>query len=183
MAELDVEAREVHASPKVIMLELTGGVDTKSYPKLEKSLKAVHKAGCTRLVLNLSGLRFMNEADKLLKYDRAFKKVGGGIVLYEVPAKLRVMFQTLELDKKLPVRGSLDDAVQTLLAIEAAPPAKEAPAAPEPEPEPEPAPAPKPARRTRAQEATPSPAGGNKLGLLIGIILAAAVAGALIYLR
>lgn len=116
MAELDIVSREVHPTPKVLMLELEGGVDDKSYPKLERALKRTFKDGCCRLILNFANLRFLNEADKLLRYEKAFRKKGGGIVLYEVPARVKVKLQTLELDTKIKLHSSLKAAIAELSA-------------------------------------------------------------------
>ncbi len=115
MAELEIASRRIRETPNVLLLEVEGGIDAKSYPVLEQALAQVQKDGCCRLVLKLTGVRFMNEAERLLSYDATFRKAGGGMVLYEVPAKLRVQFGTLELDKKLAIRGSLDDAVAALI--------------------------------------------------------------------
>ncbi|MBI4612818.1 MAG: STAS domain-containing protein [Planctomycetes bacterium] len=115
MAELVVSIEEdLPGAPGVAVLSLAGAVQVADYPELEGRMKKLARAGKRRLAIDLANIRFMNEPERLLRYEGALRKVGGALVLLNVPAKLRVVFQTLEIDKRIAIRGNLSDAVSVL---------------------------------------------------------------------
>lgn len=117
MGQLQIgNPRKVHSDPVVVAVDLSGGVEGRHYPKLDQSLSGLRAKGVRHFVFDLSAVRFVNEPDQLAVRHRQFGDEGGGLALVQVPPKLRVLFGTLGLDKVIPVRGTIDEAVAALLS-------------------------------------------------------------------
>lgn len=115
MAHLEIgNARKVHSKPTVVAVDLVGGIESKHYEMIDRSLQILIGKGVRYFIFDLSSVRFVNEPDRLGERHRRFQAEGGGLALVAVTPKLRVIFGTLGLDQILPVRGTLDEGIAAL---------------------------------------------------------------------
>ncbi len=116
MGQLQISnPRKVHSDPLVVAVDLAGGIESRHYAKIDQSLSGLRAKGVRHFVFDLSAVRFVNEPDQLAERHRLFGDEGGGLALVQVPPKLRVLFGTLGLDKVMPVRGTIDEAIASLV--------------------------------------------------------------------
>jgi anti-sigma B factor antagonist len=108
--ELRTEVSEVKAWTVVTV---HGEIDVATSPSLRERLIGLVNSGATRLVLDLEGVDFLDSTGlgtivSLLKRVRTH---GGDLRLVCTEARIRRLFEITGLDKAVPLRASLDDAI------------------------------------------------------------------------
>ena len=93
--------------------EFIGGTET---DKLSSSLKKTAQSELNYLVLDLSGVSFLNSMalGVLLSANALFHKQGGKVVLSNPSDYLKSIFETTKLNLIFTIEKSIEDAVITL---------------------------------------------------------------------
>jgi anti-sigma B factor antagonist len=111
MAECAVTGRAV-AGRAVIVLAGELGVDTVQHA--EQLMRALRREHGEHVVLDLSGLRFLDSAglSLLLRFYLAAEGRGGSAVLAgPLSGEVLYVLQVTHVDRRLPVHPTLDDAL------------------------------------------------------------------------
>ena len=97
----------VRAEGASTVVSLDGELDLASAERLRPQLLAAVRARPRTLVLDVSGLRFVDASgvSVLLEAQRALARSGGAVVLRRPPRVVRRVVQLLELQDALPEEG------------------------------------------------------------------------------
>jgi anti-anti-sigma factor len=154
MSELDIQFSELDDAPGIHFAELSGAIDASTVHIFQNQLEDARKRGVTKLVMDISKIKYVNSTGlgSLVKYADTFKAGGGGVVLLRVPAKVKIVIEMLGLHEFFEMCGSEQEAIG-VFGIKAAP--AEAPAA---RPKPRPAPVARPESGRLVTEVVPRPA-------------------------
>lgn len=89
----------IEPSEAVLTVQLEGELDAYSAGDLHNALREV-EAGCTNLVIDLSGLTFLDCAGlhQIVEADRRVRERGGRLVLTNVSNAVRRVFKLTRLD-------------------------------------------------------------------------------------
>jgi anti-anti-sigma factor len=142
---LEVQRQPLPRVRGAAVMRLSGVIDTTTLNEFETRLEETRKDGIERLLLDLEKVRYINSSGfgALVKFSDQFKAKGGGLGLFNVPAKVQVVLEMLGLQAFFPIfatQAAAEEAMQSSAEF----PAPEAP--------PEPAPAPAAPRAPAAQE-------------------------------
>jgi len=106
---------------------LEGEIDLHYAPVLRALLQAKVHAGCRELVMDLSGVSFIDSSGlaAIIEYFRDSAEFEGVLCLAGLSEMLRTIFEIVRLDKVIPIFESRADAIAALKAGTVAPPAAE----------------------------------------------------------
>lgn len=95
-------------------VELSGAIDGASITDLQDFVDQIYKDGARWFIVDMSGIKYVNSTGlgSLVKYADLFKNRGGGMVLYSVPPKVKVIIKMLGLDSFFPISNSLEEALE-----------------------------------------------------------------------
>ena len=98
LASLDLELKRMEEDEHAMLAVLVGSVDGESVSKLERTFGDLLGRGILRLILDLSGLRYMNSTGLgfMVKFADAFNRAGGGIALIHVPSKIQIVIDKVK---------------------------------------------------------------------------------------
>ncbi|NUM33532.1 MAG: STAS domain-containing protein [Candidatus Brocadiae bacterium] len=107
------EAHLDHA--KMATVEIIGSLETDNAKKFEDQLTALFNQEIKNLILNFSGLRFINSGGigSLVQMVFKFKEAEGSVKLVELPEKFMVLFDMLGLVSLLEIYGTEKEAMNT----------------------------------------------------------------------
>lgn len=98
---ITVHAVDVAHDREGALLELTGAIDCApgALDPLDRALCELRAKGRTRVVLDLSGIRYVNSSGfgLLVKHAQALEELGGGLSLLGVTTKVRIVIEMLGL--------------------------------------------------------------------------------------
>ncbi len=105
-----------------LVLRLTGVIDTASVVLLEGRLDAERASGARFVVLETSGVRYVNSTGlgALVKHAGLFHEAGGGFALAAVAARVRIVIEMLGLEPFLAMHPSSAAALAALAGPEPA---------------------------------------------------------------
>ena len=85
-------------------IQAVGELDLATVPILDAELAALRDAGCRRLILDLSGLAFMDSTGLrcILRYDAEARQDGFSIALIPGPPAVQRVFQVTDTEARLP---------------------------------------------------------------------------------
>jgi anti-anti-sigma factor len=114
MGELRIDefdTTEVDAARRV---ELTGAIDGRSITDFTDFVDRLYEGGTRWFLVDMSGIKYVNSTGlgSLVKYADQFRARGGGMVLFEVPPKVKVIIKMLGLDTFFPIRTSFAEAIE-----------------------------------------------------------------------
>ena len=91
--------------PDVALVEASGSIGQESVPALEEAFARLVDQGKRRIVLDLSGIRYVASSGfgALVKQAEALEALGGGIALLGVPPKVNVVIEMLGLETMFSV--------------------------------------------------------------------------------
>ncbi len=97
------------------VLGLTGQVDLHSSPELRALLQAKIKAQCASLILDFSGLDYIESSGlaTLVEYCRDARSFGGKLALAGLSERVRTVFDVVRLNEILPIYPTVAEAVAT----------------------------------------------------------------------
>ena len=97
------------------ILSLSGELDLTAAPSFLGHLKRASDGG-THIVLDLSGLRYMDSTgiNALLNARQKFAQTGRRIVLAAVPVTIRRILDIIAVEELIPVFPTVDEAIQSL---------------------------------------------------------------------
>jgi anti-sigma B factor antagonist len=100
VTDLRIEAR---SEGDVATLELAGEFDLAGVPKFEADLGELEAAGADVLVVDLSGLEFMDSSGlrALVMADQRARKAGRRLAIVPGPPAVRRVFEITQLDGRL----------------------------------------------------------------------------------
>jgi len=132
VGELNIKQHDIEGFSAGQRVDLKGAIDGNSLQDLQDFVEQLYEAETEWFIVDMSGIKYVNSTGlgSLVKYADQFKSRGGGMVLFSVPPKVKVIIKMLGLDSFFPIANSLEDA----LAEARGEGSKAAPSEPEPEP-------------------------------------------------
>lgn len=108
--DLDVSTREQDGCTVVAA---TGEVDVFTAPVLDEALSAAVGAGATCLVVDLSGVEFLDSTglSVLVKALKRVKESGGSLDVVVTAERVAKVFRITGLDASMPLHATLADAL------------------------------------------------------------------------
>ncbi|MHC4660413.1 MAG: STAS domain-containing protein [Planctomycetota bacterium] len=113
MGALNIAFKEVAGDYSMAVAAIAGSIDANTVGAFQKELEAARQKGKTRLILDLSEVKYVNSTGlgSLVKEQDLFKTGGGGIVLLKVPAKVKIVIEMLGLHTFFDMCDSLQEAI------------------------------------------------------------------------
>jgi anti-sigma B factor antagonist len=98
------------------ILNLAGEVDLQHSPELRKILQEKVKAKCAALVIDFSGVEYIDSSGlaTLVEYRRDSQKYGGQFCLASLSTRVRTIFELVRLNEIIPIHATLGDALASL---------------------------------------------------------------------
>lgn len=133
MGDLNIKPSDVENAEGVKKVELTGAIDAASITQLTDFVDDLYENGTRWFLVDMRGIKYVNSTGlgSLVKYADQFTERGGGMVLFALPPKVKVIIKMLGLDSFFPIVNSLDDALKevngTGTAVKPTPPPAPAP--------------------------------------------------------
>lgn len=145
MGDLNIKPSDVENAEGVKKVELTGAIDAASITQLTDFVDDLYENGTRWFLVDMRGIKYVNSTGlgSLVKYADQFTERGGGMVLFALPPKVKVIIKMLGLDSFFPIVNSLDDALKEVEGTAA-------------KPVPAPAPAPKVEEEVKVADPEPS---------------------------
>ncbi|MEZ5118007.1 MAG: STAS domain-containing protein [Candidatus Nanopelagicales bacterium] len=100
------------------VVEVGGEVDVYTAPALDERLGALIDEGQTRLVLDLTGVDFLDSTGLgvIVKALKRTRERGGGLALVVTEERIRKVFRITGLDAVVPLHSSVESALSEPLA-------------------------------------------------------------------
>ena len=78
-------------------VELTGAIDGRSITDFTDFVDRLYEGGTRWFLVDMSGIKYVNSTGlgSLVKYADQFRARGGGMVLFEVPPKVKVIIKVI----------------------------------------------------------------------------------------
>jgi len=104
---------EVMPSNEAMVVAPTGALDMASAAMMKRALQALLEAGRTKLVVDLSGLTYIDSAGlgELVRGMKAARELGGDLRLCGLPDKVLQIFELTRLDQQVSVYPARENAV------------------------------------------------------------------------
>jgi anti-anti-sigma factor len=102
---VSLEIRTEHEGPERRLM-LAGELDIASVPDLERALEELSGDGAEGILVDLSGLRFMDGTGlrAILRADERLRNQGEQLLLMRGPAAVQSVFQTTGIEPRLDFR-------------------------------------------------------------------------------
>ena len=109
---MDLQVQTRHEG-EVAVVAATGEVDVFTAPGLDAEITALLDQGSSRLVVDLSGVSFLDSTGLgvLVKGLKTARDAGGSMHLVVTSDRIRKIFDITGLDASLPLFDTVDDAV------------------------------------------------------------------------
>ncbi|MCE7079434.1 STAS domain-containing protein [Streptomyces sp. ST2-7A] len=106
-----------HREAGVAVVALAGEIDTWNLPTLRESLNALPDDGVRHLVLDLSGVEFLESGglSVMIELYKRLQRDGGSLTLAAVPGWLRQVLATTGLEHILPAHLDVPTALAKVL--------------------------------------------------------------------
>jgi anti-sigma B factor antagonist len=155
LGDLTIKPSDIESAEGVKKVELTGAIDAASISQLTNFVDDLYDGGTRWFLVDMRGIKYVNSTGlgSLVKYADQFTERGGGMVLFALPPKVKVIIKMLGLDSFFPIVNSLDDALDEVKGN-----GKGVTKATAPRPVPAPKPDPAPRRLTHLAPSSPKPA-------------------------
>jgi anti-anti-sigma factor len=113
LGDLTIKPSDVENAEGVKKVELTGAIDAASITQLTDFVDDLYEDGTRWFLVDMRGIKYVNSTGlgSLVKYADQFTERGGGMVLFALPPKVKVIIKMLGLDSFFPIVNSLDDAL------------------------------------------------------------------------
>ncbi len=113
MSEMDLRERTVEG---VSIVGLTGELNIHTAPDLRQPLMKYVKKGEESLLLDLTGLRFMDTSGlaTLIEAQLKVEKYGGRIVLFGLDAQIRQVFDIVRVSKLFGICATEQEALEAV---------------------------------------------------------------------
>jgi anti-anti-sigma factor len=110
---LKIRLQKIDSDNKIIVIYLTGYIDTYNSNSFQKRISKAVDAGFTKLVFNCNGLNYVSSTGigSFTAFLKTLKPRGGDIVLLEIQPKVYEVFQLLGFSQFFNIKDSFDDAV------------------------------------------------------------------------
>jgi anti-sigma B factor antagonist len=97
--QLDLAESSLNETEKVVTTQIIGAVDSTTNTEFESKLSGILKSGVKYLILNLSGVTYINSTGMgaLIKFSDSYRSIGGEIALVAIPRKVVALFEMLGL--------------------------------------------------------------------------------------
>jgi len=116
MPELKTRFLRFTSAKDVFLAELSGSIDASTVNKFRADLEKARKQGIKKLVLDVSGIKYVNSTGLgiLVKYADAFRSAGGGLILLKVPPKMKIVIEMLGLHEFFDMYSTPREALKRL---------------------------------------------------------------------
>ena len=113
MGDLTIKPSDIENHTGVKKVELQGAIDAASITELTDFVDELYDGGTRWFLVDMRGIKYVNSTGlgSLVKYADQFTERGGGMVLFALPPKVKVIIKMLGLDSFFPIVNSLDDAL------------------------------------------------------------------------
>jgi len=97
--QLDLVESALSETEKVVITKIMGAVDSTTNTEFESKLSGILRSGVKYLILNLSGVTYINSTGMgaLIKFSDSYRSIGGEIALVSIPRKVVALFEMLGL--------------------------------------------------------------------------------------
>jgi anti-sigma B factor antagonist len=111
---LRIKLQRVDGADGVLVLYLSGYIDTYNSNFFQKRINRAVEAGFARLIFNCGALTYVSSTGigSFTAFLKAVKPRGGDIVLLEIQPRVYEVFQLLGFSQFFNIRDTLDDAIQ-----------------------------------------------------------------------
>jgi anti-sigma B factor antagonist len=111
---LKIKLQKVDRPEGVVILFLTGYIDTYNSNFFQKRVNRAIEAGFSKLVFHCGGLNYVSSTGigSFTAFLKAVKPRGGDIVLLEIQPKVYEVFQLLGFSQFFNIKDNLDEAVE-----------------------------------------------------------------------
>jgi len=105
----------IKESEDMMVVELSGSLDTLSAEDLKTAFGQVIRAGRKRIILSLKGLKYIASSSirVFLYLGKAVNQSQGALKIAEVPPNVMDIFRMVGLGNAIPIFGSLSDAIDS----------------------------------------------------------------------
>lgn len=114
-----VTSRPAHGHPQITVVEVRGRLDAELAARLEKELRAIQESGGHRLVVDMSGVRYIGSSGLrvLLGALKAARQHHGDIKLFALDPAVRQVFRVAGFHRLFDFCESEVDAIQALQGV------------------------------------------------------------------
>lgn len=114
MGDLTINQFDLDEVADARKVELVGAIDAASITDLTNFVDKLYDTGTRWFLVDMRGIKYVNSTGlgSLVKYADQFTSRGGGMVLFALPPKVKVIIKMLGLDSFFPIVNSLDDALE-----------------------------------------------------------------------
>jgi anti-anti-sigma factor len=111
---LRIKLQSVDGAEGVLVLFLTGYIDTYNSNFFQKRVTRAIEAGFTKLIFNCSGLNYVSSTGigSFTAFLKAVRPRGGDLVLLEIQPKVYEVFQLLGFSQFFNIKDNLNEAVE-----------------------------------------------------------------------
>lgn len=122
--DLELRAEPVQGDPAAAVLTLTGVLNAITSPTFEDQSNAFRSRGVKRVVLDMSGVKYVNSTGlgALVKVADAYRSAGGGIAIVRLPSKVAIIIELSGLMELFNVQPDLPTALTVLGSVGGPPP-------------------------------------------------------------
>jgi anti-anti-sigma factor len=107
----------VALSSGVPVLQVIGELDFFTAPQLEDLSRSITQKGHNLMVIDLSRASFVDAAavSVMIRLNNAVRSMSGRLAVYDAKLPLRKVFELLHVDRIIPIRPTLEEALRQVL--------------------------------------------------------------------
>mgnify|MGYP002880998254 CR=1 FL=1 len=107
MSELEIKQSPIDEMDGAQRVELTGAIDGSSITDLTDFVDRLYEEGTRWFLVDMTGIKYVNSTGlgSLVKYADQFRSRGGGMVLFSVPPKVKVIISSPNPRRSRPLKS------------------------------------------------------------------------------
>lgn len=112
---MKIAERQIQGVP---VLDLAGEIDLQSSPELRTALQSRSRAKCPALLLNFENVTYLDSSGlaTLVEYYQASRPFAGKFILYNLPPRIRNVFEIARLEQIFSIHPDEPSALQAIHA-------------------------------------------------------------------
>jgi len=113
---LKIKVSKIENAPKVLLMTLTGYIDTYNSNFFQKRVQKAIDSGYIRLIFHCGGLNYVSSTGigSFTAFIKAVKSQGGDLVLLDIQPKVYEVFQLLGFSQFFNIKDNIEDSVSFL---------------------------------------------------------------------
>ncbi|NUM34323.1 MAG: STAS domain-containing protein [Candidatus Brocadiae bacterium] len=118
MAELNFEIRK--PTPTIALVKMEGAIDSQTVIEFQQKFEQLQHESCKYYILDMAGIKYVNSAGlgTLVTIADTLGEQQGGIVLTQLQAKVKVVFDMLHLNSFFKVFSNEQEALKYMETLE-----------------------------------------------------------------